>query len=881
MKKMVYVVLACLVMVLILQDANAAQRKKKKNLPTSGMQDPPRKQPSAYERLFLGKKVTIAEGIMKMYSLKDHGRDQIYVEFPLRLLGKDMMLTSSIEEISDSGEGAVGQFNNFIQLRFSRLDSVLLLRLITGSEPVAELQDSSIRKAFDKATQPGVWQVMKILAYSPDSSAVVVDMTRLFMDHTEYTNPFAAFAGNSMGGYSERIPRPRPDKTVLRGIKAYQKSLMVTGDYHYFVDHKYMGQMVFRKDVPVSVTLNRMLLVLPEEVMKPRYADMRVGVTMLNKKGLQSADKGFKQQPYSMRWRLEPSDPEKYGRGELVVPKKPIVFYLDTLVPEYWKKAVIEAAEAWNPVFEKIGFKNVIRVVEFPKDDPDFNACSIEHSVIRYAPTSLAMAQSSMHADIRSGEIINASILLHNGLGIRFNDGYKYGTLGLDPVARSNADIPEAIRCEAMKAYLMSVFGNALGLTENFSANAVFPLDSLRSPSFTQKYGFCPSIMSPFRYNLVARPEDVAKGVRLIPQGPGECDYFTIKWLYTPIPEAETAGDEVPVLEKWVAEEEKNPNYRFAYSNRLMMDPKFANYIPGDDQLKAVQAYLQNVKRFITNLNEWYREGDEDFSIRQKFYRGQTAQIPVVIRTLLNYVGGFQAINTAQGIVFKFVPKERQREVVKYALGLLQDFAWLDVPELEKESGLMESPRKMLTWGILAELIDRTGSIFFSEEKNRNGYTSKEFTEDLYHAIWKPTFEGRALTDMERSVQLAFLGCIITSSDVAIIPPEMNRGPVRRAGGAPQQGMTQLGDVYGYCDYGFDFDLLSAMECNPGRRASELYVPAFSSLKVSRYPVQHWYFDMLLKTKEVIRKAIGNSSGATRMHYEYMLLKVNDVLDVN
>lgn len=873
MKNIVYVMLACLVMVFIIQDVNAAQRKKKKNSPTSGMQQTPRKQPSAYERLFQGKQVTVAEGVMKMYSLKEHGRDKIYVEFPLRLLEKDMMLTSSIEEISDSGEGAVGQFNNFIQLRFSRLDSVLLLRLITGSEPVAELQDSSLRKAFDKAAQPGVWQVIKILAYSPDSSAVVVDMSRLFMDHTEYTNPFAAFAGNSMGGFSERIPRPRPDKTVLKGIKAYQKSLMVTGDYHYFVDHKYMGQQVFRKNVPVSVTVNRILMLLPEEVMKPRYADMRVGVTMLNKISIQSADKGFKQQPYTMRWRLEPSDPEKYGRGELVEPKKPIVFYLDTLVPVFWKKAAIEAAEAWNPVFEKIGFKNVIRVTEFPKDDPDFNACSIEHSVIRYAPTSLAMAQNSMHADIRSGEIINASILLHNGIGIRFNEGYKSGTLGLDPAACSNADIPEAICCEALKVYLMSVFGNALGLTENFSANAVFPLDSLRSPSFTQKYGICPSIMSPFRYNLVVRPEDVARGVRLIPQGPGVCDYFTIKWLYTPLPEAKTAADEVPVLEKWVAEEEKNPNYRFAFSNRLMIDPKFANYIPGDDQLKAVQAYLQNVKRFMANLNEWYREGDEDYSIRQNFYRGQTAQIPVVIRTLLNYVGGFQAINTAQGTIFEFVPKERQREVVKYALGLLEDFKWLEIPELEKEAGLMESPRKMLTWGILAQLIDRTGAIFFSEEKNKDGYTSKEFTEDLYRAIWKPTLEGRVLTEMERSVQIAFLGCIVTSSDVAIPSPGMNRGPGQQAGRAPQQSMIQLGEVYGYDDYGFD--------SQQGQIASELYVPAFSSLKVSRYPVQHWYFDMLLKTKEIIRKAVSNSSGTTRMHYEYMLLKINDVLDIN
>ena len=215
MKIVIYTLVAGLLMLTFGRDVCASQWKKKKKQATVAEQQPPRKQPTAYERLFQGKQVVTKEGLMKIHACKDHGKDLIYVEFPVKLLGKDMMLTSSIEEISDSGEGAVGQVNNFVQLRMTRLDSNLLVRLVPGDAPQATEAQEGIREAMQKATQPGVWQMLKILAFTPDSNALVVDMTRMFMEHTEYTSPFAAFGGNSMGGFSQRIQRPRPDKTLF------------------------------------------------------------------------------------------------------------------------------------------------------------------------------------------------------------------------------------------------------------------------------------------------------------------------------------------------------------------------------------------------------------------------------------------------------------------------------------------------------------------------------------------------------------------------------------------------------------------------------------------------------------------------------------------
>lgn len=59
--------------------------------------------------------------------------------------------------------------------------------------------------------------------------------------------------------------------------------------------------------------------------------------------------------------------------------------------------------------------------------------------------------------------------------------------------------------------------GHTLGLMHNMGASYSFPVDSLRSPSFTQKYGTTPSIMDYARNNYVAQRGDFERGVRMVP----------------------------------------------------------------------------------------------------------------------------------------------------------------------------------------------------------------------------------------------------------------------------------------------------------------------------------------------------------------------------
>ena len=222
--------------------------------------------------------------------------------------------------------------------------------------------------------------------------------------------------------------------------------------------------------------------------------------------------------------------------------KKPIVFYIDTLMPDSWIKYVKAGAEAWNAAFEKIGLRNVVRTELFPKDS-SFDAGDIHNSVIRYAPSWMYYPQYSMHTDPRTGEILNASVYLPANVASYFYTSRTEETMAVDPSVRK-ARLSEEQFGEMFKAKMMQAIGRCLGLTDNYAASSVYPVDSLRSAKFTQKYGTTPSIMDYARFNYVAQPGDLEKGVKLTPPLIGEYDKFAIKYGYQVLPNVKSADDE-------------------------------------------------------------------------------------------------------------------------------------------------------------------------------------------------------------------------------------------------------------------------------------------------------------------------------------------------
>lgn len=159
--------------------------------------------------------------------------------------------------------------------------------------------------------------------------------------------------------------------SVVNSIKTFDDNLTVKVLMPYTVSLTYLMSTYARVDVTVVAT--RSLMLLPEDKMRPRKSDSRVGIFLTDKEYFTQDEDRLVTYSVAHRWRVEPKDVNAYKQGKLVEPKKPIVWYVDTAFPKEWIEPVKKGILRWNKAFEKIGFKNVMQVRDFPRNDTIFD----------------------------------------------------------------------------------------------------------------------------------------------------------------------------------------------------------------------------------------------------------------------------------------------------------------------------------------------------------------------------------------------------------------------------------------------------------------------------------------------------------------------------
>src|SRR5690606_24835139 len=139
------------------------------------------------------------------------------------------------------------------------------------------------------------------------------------------------------------------------------------------------------------------------------------------------------------------------------------------------------------------------------------------------------------------------------------------------------------------------------GLPHNMKASSSYPVDSLRSSTFTAKYNTAPSIMDYARFNYVAQPGDQ---VSLMPDV-GPYDKYAINWGYRWLPNITDPTQEKETLDKWILEHADDPMYRFGDDGDGRIDPSAQTEDLGDDSMKASEYGIANLKRIVPNLMDW------------------------------------------------------------------------------------------------------------------------------------------------------------------------------------------------------------------------------------------------------------------------------------
>ncbi|WP_455510035.1 zinc-dependent metalloprotease [Butyricimonas paravirosa] len=813
---------------------------------------------SEYDKLFKGKKYETARGGFVTVHRVD---GKVYLEYPLKFMGRELLLAATSTVSTDNSVCTNGYKENTpMHIRFTLEDSTVQMRkvnAVVATKSAGERIDRIMEQNFGDP----VMAQYKVLAYSPDSLAVVFDMTGIFLDEEAALSPVPK--GSGLMEVTKSLTK---DLSSIREVKAFEDNMSVKSQLVYKYSVTYNKARVVT-DQPLTVLATRSLLLLPERKMTPRVSDRRVGVFLTSKSYISDEGVPTERYSYANRWWVEPSDVEAYRRGELTEPVKPIVFYVDTLFPEAWKQPIREGILRWNRAFEKIGFKDVMQVRDFPKDDPSFDPDNLKYSCVRYVPTGVANAMGPSWVDPTTGEILNASVLVYNNVTQMLRNWRFVQTAQIDPLVRSK-ELPEALLNESLTYVIAHEIGHCLGLMHNMSASASYPVDSLRSASFTAKYGTTPSIMDYARFNYVAQPGD--RGVKLTPPDLGVYDEFVINWLYRPVYGVSTIWEEANVLETWVDEKVNDPMLWYGRQQIAgRYDPTALEEDLGDDAVKAGNYGIQNLKYIMSHLDEWIVD-DPEVTARWALYVQMVNQYYRYIRNVIYNIGGIYLSDAKESLSterFRPVEREKQKASVAWTLEQLRDCEWLDNQVLLKKFplGIMSSP--VVVEAVGKQLMAASRRVALAASLSDEPYLMEEYFDDLYRGIWASALENRKLTTGDMVLQRLLLDQL---------NEQMRKVGGNRLGIAGNDAEELFRELYApsaldaEC-YGLD-ELLVTTHFGTGYGWQR-------SLDVTNLDESAtYYYQMVLRIRDLLESKMKSFDAEDLPHYEAMLFAMKQML---
>lgn len=732
----------------------ALAQKKKKGSPAT---PPPAAAPAAngekkdaggiqpYDKVITAKAVS-DEGLFKVHKLDD----KYFYEIPDSLVDREMLMVTRIAKTAeDIGYGGENVRNQVV--RWQKKDKKVLLRVVSYSNIADE--NSPMSLSVRNSNFEPIVQTFDIKAIGKDSS-LVIEVTALF------TKDVPAIGFDDARRKQYKVSTLDEARTFIEHVKSFPINIEARHVLTYRA-----GEAPSNSSVgSISLEMNNSMILLPKKAMMPRLADDRVGFFAQSQVDYgQDAQKAVTTS-YIRRWRLEPKDVEAYRRGELVEPKKQIVYYIDPATPEKWRPYLKQGVEDWNAAFERAGFKNAITAKDAPtkEEDPDWSPEDARYSVIRYFASDIQNAYGPHVADPRSGEILESDIGWYHNVMNLLRNWFFIQTAAINPDARG-VQFKDEVMGRLIRFVSSHEVGHTLGLPHNFGSSFAYPVDSLRSATFTKKSGTAPSIMDYARFNYIAQPED--KGVSLMPDV-GEYDKYAVMWGYKYIPEAKTSQEEKAILNKWILEKANNPVYFYGRQTGNPQDPRSQSEDLGNDAMKASAYGVANLKRIIPNLIEWTKEEGKNYDDLEELYGqvlGQWSRYNGHVRANIGGVYDTPKSYEQAGNVFVPVPEDIQKRAMAYLQK--ETFAtptWmLDQNILKKieNAGSLDRIRNAQV-GTLNNLLDpsRIARLLEAEAAMGNStYTALEMMSDLRNGIWSELAAGRTIDAYRRNLQRAHI----------------------------------------------------------------------------------------------------------------------------
>jgi hypothetical protein len=532
----------------------------------------------------------------------------------------------------------------------------------------------------------------------------------------------------------------------------------------------------------ITMEFNISMVLLPKVPMRKRYFDQRVGFFANGITVYGEESKNVENEVFALRWRLEPknaADAEKQKRGELIEPKKQIVYYIDPATPIKWRKYLKMGVDDWNVAFEAAGWKNAIKGEYWPENDTTMSLEDARYSVIRYFASDIQNAYGPNVHDPRSGEILESHIGWYHNIMRLLHDWYMVQTAAVDPKARTN-DFDDELMGKLVRFVSSHEVGHTLGLRHNMGASSATPVEMLRNKEYCDKNGHTSSIMDYARFNYVAQPED---GVTDLYPRIGDYDKWAIQWGYSYFKDAKSAEDEKKSLHTLTKEKVKNPRLQFG-TEMSPCDPRFQTEDLSDNAVKASEYGLKNLQRIMPKLLEWTKEDGESYKELSIMYGEVVDQFRQYIKHVSKYIGGIYDTPKTydmEGDVYAVVPKELQKASLNFLMtNVFTTPMWMTdqaiFSKIKPESGV-EAIKSLQTTALSMIMADdKAVRLMETAPLKAGNYSLEEFMSDLRNGICSEFKTTKAIDIYRRNLQKEFVWKLISQLNpkpvyILSIPP--------------------------------------------------------------------------------------------------------------
>jgi len=727
-----------------------AQKKNKKNAkgtPPPAMTAPaPKKEGIKPFGEIITAKAKAKKGLFNTYKLDD----KWFFEIPDTLLNREMLVVTRLNKVPSGVKVGNQQYGgeqlNEQVWQWERRGKQVFVRVPSYS--VKADSTSDMYQSVKNSNLSTILASFDIKAYNKDTTGVVIDVTDF------YNGDIMAIGATDELRKAYKMTMMDPSRSYIDTVKSFPINVEVVTSKTY----RTMESPIDNSIGAITYEFNTSMLLLPKIPAKARLRDARVGYFGQTQTDYGTDALKAERTSYIHRWSLVPKDTAAYMRGELVEPVKPIVIYIDPATPKKWVPYLIQGINDWQVAFHEAGFKNAIvgKAAPTAQEDPEFSVDDSRYSVVRYFASDIANAYGPHVSDPRSGQILETHIGWYHNVMSLLRNWYFVQTAAVNPAARK-AKFDDKQMGELIRFVSSHEIGHTLGLPHNFGSSYAYPVDSLRSKTFTDAHGTAPSIMDYARFNYIAQPGD---GVTKLHPNIGEYDKWSVKWGYTWFPGNLTAKQEREKLDIWTKAKAGNPLYYYGRQG-TSIDPRLQSEDLGDNAMKASTYGIANLKRVLPNVEKWTYEKGNDYSDLKEIYTEVIGQFNRYMGHVAANVGGmsenFKTYDQA-GAVYTYLPKTKQKEAIRFFnTQLFTTPLWLiNKEELNKfDNGALLNRIKAVQTGTLGNILSapRLARLLDNETKNgtASAYTLPELFTDLKGTIFSSARPDAFKRNLQRS----------------------------------------------------------------------------------------------------------------------------------